>query len=95
MEWAKDIINYYRRRWSIETLFGDLESRGFNINKTSVKNPEMLQNLLILVAIAFCFTFIMGLAKPLFKDILPKIFRKNRLKSYSVFHINHRLLYKK
>ncbi|GAB4193960.1 MAG: hypothetical protein OHK0057_13540 [Thermoflexibacter sp.] len=34
----------------------------------------------------------MGLAKPLFKDILPKIFRKNRLKSYSVFHIGKEII---
>lgn len=23
---------YYRKRWSIETLFGDIKSRGFNIH---------------------------------------------------------------
>jgi hypothetical protein len=57
----------------------------------------MLDNLLILVAIAFCLCFIMGFAKPLFRDILPmggnpQIFRKDRLKNYSIFHIGKKIL---
>ncbi len=92
LEWAKDIMNYYRRRWGIETLFGDLKSRGFHIHQTRLKKPEMLSNLLILVAIAFCLCFIIGLAEPLLKTISPKIFRQDRLASYSIFHIGKKLL---
>lgn len=92
MEWAKDIMDYYKKRWGIETLFADLKSRGFNIHKTRIKSPEMLHNLLILVAIAFCLCLIMGQAKCLFKDILPKIFRKDRLKSYSLLTLGKKIL---
>ncbi len=91
-EWAKNIITYYRRRWGIKTLFGDLKSRGFPLHKTRVKKPEMLCNLLILVAIAFCLCFIVGLAEALLKDISPKILRQDRLESYSIFHIGKKLL---
>jgi hypothetical protein len=97
LAWAKEMMVYYQKRWSIETLFSDLKSRGFNIHKTRIKHPAMLDNLLILVAIAFCLCFIMGLAKPLFRDILPmggnpQIFRKDRLKNYSIFHIGKKIL---
>lgn len=46
LEWAKQMMVYYQRRLGIETLFADLKSRGFNIHKTRIKNPEMLHNLL-------------------------------------------------
>lgn len=92
LQWAKDIMDYYKQRWGIETLFGDLKSRGFNIHKTRIKNPEMLHNLLILVAIAFCLCLIMGQARSLLKDKIPKICRKDRLKSYSILTLGRKII---
>jgi hypothetical protein len=91
-EWAKDIMDYYKKRWGIETLFADLKSRGFNIHKTRIKNLQMLHNLLLLVALAFCLCLIIGQAKELFKGILPKIFRKDRLKTYSLLTLGKKIL---
>lgn len=84
MDWAKDMMDYYDQRWSIETLFSDLKSRSFNIHKTRIKDPDMLHNLLIIVAIAFCLCLIIGEAKQLFNSILAKIIRKNKIKNYSI-----------
>jgi hypothetical protein len=66
-----------KRALRIETLFADWQSRGFHIHKTRIKNPAILHNLLILLAIAFSLSLIMGQGKGLFKDLLPKIFRKD------------------
>jgi DDE family transposase len=44
----------YRRRWGIETLFGALKSRGFDLEATHVvRYPERLERLLGLLALAF------------------------------------------
>jgi hypothetical protein len=44
----------YRRRWGIETLFGALKSRGFDLEATHVvRYPERLERLVGLLALAF------------------------------------------
>ena len=43
----------YKKRWGIETLFGALKSRGFNLEETHLKDPERLSRLLALLALAF------------------------------------------
>jgi hypothetical protein len=44
----------YRRRWGIETLFGALKSRGFDLEATHVvRYPERLERLLGPLALAF------------------------------------------
>lgn len=50
----------YALRWGIETLFGALKSRGFNLEATHVTEPERLCRLLALLAIAFCWAFAAG-----------------------------------
>jgi Transposase DDE domain len=42
----------YRERWQIEMLFGNLKTRGFNLEDTHLTNPKKLQLLLALLAIA-------------------------------------------
>jgi hypothetical protein len=92
IEWAKDIMDYYKKRWSIETLFADIKSRGFNIHKTRIKDPEMLHNLLIMIAIAFYLCMIIGVAKDEIVERLPKIFRKDRMNELSNFQIGRRII---
>jgi hypothetical protein len=50
----------YKKRWGIETLFGALKSRGFNLEDTHLKDPERLNRLIALLAIAFTWAFIVG-----------------------------------
>ena len=92
LEWAYDMMQYYKQRWAIETLFADIKSRGFNIHKTRIKKPEMLHNLLIMVAIAFYLCIIIGVAKKEIAKRLPKIFRKDRMHELSTFQIGRGII---
>ena len=47
------IINSYKARWNIETMFGCLKSRGFRFEDTHLKDPERISKLLALLALAF------------------------------------------
>jgi len=50
----------YKKRWGIETLFGALKSRGFNLIDTRLQDPERLSKLLALLALAFTWAFVVG-----------------------------------
>jgi hypothetical protein len=51
---APDIMDAYKRRFSIETLFKDFKSRGFNLHQNRLTKINALTNLVIVAAIAFC-----------------------------------------
>ena len=59
----------YRKRWGIETLFGALKSRGFNLEDTHLKDPERLSRLLALLALAFTWAFVVGLWQASVKEL--------------------------
>lgn len=42
----------YRQRWTIETLFGNLKTRGFDLEATHITYPGKLETLLVLMSIA-------------------------------------------
>lgn len=50
----------YGKRWGIETLFGVLKSRGFDLEATHVTESERLSKLLALLSIALCWAFAAG-----------------------------------
>ena len=50
----------FKKRWEIETLFGCLKTRGFNLEDTHLTEPERLSKLLALLAIAFCWAHKVG-----------------------------------
>ena len=74
----------YKNRWGIETLFGSLKSRGFNLEDTHLKDSERLSRLLGLLALAFTWAFVVGLWQASVKELklkkhgyLPKsVFRR-------------------
>ena len=45
-------LERYRRRWSIETLFGNLKTHGFDMEATHITDPKKLETLLVLMAVA-------------------------------------------
>lgn len=57
LEYAPDIMAFYKKRFSIETIFGDIKSRGFNLQKQRVKDLKMISNILIIVCLAFFIVF--------------------------------------
>jgi Transposase DDE domain len=48
-----DLLADYRLRWGIESLFGALKSRGFDLESTHLRHSERLERLLALLALAF------------------------------------------
>ena len=57
---SPEMIEEYRRRWQIETLFGCLKSRGFDLEETHLRESERLEKLLGLLALAICWSWLTG-----------------------------------
>jgi hypothetical protein len=84
LELAEMACSYYRRRFSIETLFKDFKSSGFQLHKTKVENPSMIANLMIVVCLCFLLCFALGVSVQEHKDL--KLFcRPDRVKDLSYF----------
>ena len=65
-------IDLYQKRWEIEILFGCLKSRGFNLEDTHMTEPGKIEKLLFVLAIAFCWSYKIGVAKDAEKAIPKK-----------------------
>lgn len=57
---SKNALAEYALRWEIETLFGCLKSRGFNLEDTHLTEPDRIKSLLALLALAFCWVHLVG-----------------------------------
>jgi Transposase DDE domain len=53
-------IKDYAQRWSVETLFGILKTRGFCLESTHLVDSERLSKLLALLSLALCWAFLVG-----------------------------------
>ncbi|SMF95105.1 Transposase DDE domain-containing protein [Methylomagnum ishizawai] len=53
-------IDAYADRWQVETLFGALKSRGFNLEDTHLTDPKRLAKLMGLLALAFAWPYRTG-----------------------------------
>lgn len=51
----------YKRRFSIETFFSDQKSRGFNIHKSHISDPDRLQRLMIPACLAYIWIVYLGI----------------------------------
>ncbi len=52
----------YRQRWTIETLFANLKTRGFDLETTHIANPKKLATLIAILAIATALAVKTGVA---------------------------------
>lgn len=89
-ELAFDIAQYYKKRWSIETFFGDVKSRGFNIHKSKLTDPQRVAKLLIVACLAYILLFRIGQEEQN-SILIPKVTRKNRL-DLSIFTLGKKLV---
>jgi len=85
---------WYRRRFSIETLFSDVKGRGFHLDQTRLWQPERLNRLILAVAIAYIFTVFLGVDL-IQRGPFEKLFRTDRF-YHSLFqlglsYLNHLL----
>jgi hypothetical protein len=58
----KRALARYRKRWKIESLFGALKTRGFNLEATHMADPAKLSTLIALLTLAAAFACKAGLA---------------------------------
>jgi len=79
----------YKKRWGIETLFGALKSRGFNLEDTRLQDPERLSKLLALLAIAFTWAFVVGAWQAAVKELKLK---KHGYPPKSIFRLGLNIL---
>ena len=59
-DYPSHALAIYRYRWSIECLFGQMKTRGFNLEDTHLKCTTRLSQLLALVTIALLWSYLTG-----------------------------------
>ena len=85
-----DTARYYQKRWSIETFFGDIKSRGFNIHKSKLTDPQRVAKLLIVACLAYILLFRLG-EQEQNSPLVAKVTRKDRM-DLSVFTLGKKLV---
>ncbi len=50
----------YKLRWRIETMFGCLKSRGFELEETHLTNPRKISKLMMMLGLVLCLAMLMG-----------------------------------
>jgi len=60
---ARHALARYRQRWTIETMFGNLKTKGFALESTHLTNPDKLCTLLALLAFAVALSVKTGAAR--------------------------------
>jgi len=51
---------YYKKRFKIETFFSDQKSRGFNLHKSHISDPDRLSRLMIATCLAYIWIIYLG-----------------------------------
>lgn len=77
-------LQNYRERWSIETMFANLKTRGFNMEDTHITNPDKLSTLLAILALAVAMTAKTGVTAACLKPIAVK---KHGRRALSLFRL--------
>lgn len=57
----KTAKQWYKKRFTTETLFSDVKKRGFQIAETRLQKPERVDRLLFVAAVAYVFTIWLGI----------------------------------
>lgn len=77
-----ELKNWYKKRWGIEVFFQALKGRGFNIEKSSLKNLEKYRKLFAVVSIAYTICWAVGIEAG--KENAVRV-KKHGYPQYSVF----------
>jgi hypothetical protein len=56
----EDPLGVYRRRWEIEVMFSCLKTRGFRMEDTHITDPDKIEKVIFVLAIAFCWAYRIG-----------------------------------
>ena len=79
----EESLEYYKKRWQIETLFKAFKSSGFNIENTHVTDQKRLEKLFMIIMIALIWCYKIG--DYIDENIKPIKIKKHQRKAFSVF----------
>ena len=91
MECLVEAVNWYRFRFRIETFFSDQKSRGFNLHKSRLSNPDRIARFLFASCLAYIWMLNLGVTARKKPDIMRQIHRADRC-DLSLFQIGLRYL---
>ena len=86
----EEALYWYKKRFTIETLFSDQKSRGFHIHKSHIAIPERLERPLIATAMACLFVIYFGIYAKLHG--FQKIIHRTERCDLSMFKLGQRFL---
>lgn len=78
----ENAIDKYLNRWSIETFFGTLKTRGFNFEQTRLLKRNRMKKLIAVLALTYCWSIKIGLWRH-FNE--PIILKKHQRRAMSLF----------
>jgi len=90
IELVSEAVYWYKKRFQIETFFSDEKSRGFNLDKSHLSDPQRLAVLMIAACLAYLWIIYLGLVA-VRKDLVRVIHRADRC-DWSLFHLGLALL---
>lgn len=82
--------DWYRKRMRIETFFSDQKSRGFQLDRSHLSDPDRVQRLMVAASLAYLWIIYLGVVAQK-DDWIPIIHRKHRC-DLSLFQLGLRLL---
>jgi len=86
-EKSKDALAEYKLRWGIETMFGCLKSRGFELEETHLTAADKISKLLMLLALALCLAILTGEIKTEITGMVKMKLKNNGRYAKSLFRI--------
>ncbi len=86
-EQGKDALAEYKVRWGIETMFGCLKSRGFEMEETHLTDTRRISKLLMLLALALCLAILTGEIKTEITRTVKMKLKNNGRYAKSLFRI--------
>jgi hypothetical protein len=91
---SRNAFAIYKKRWTIETLFASLKSRGFHLEVTHLNDPARLWRLFALLAIALLWAYKCGLFLMEEKNITVKKHGRlaHSITAYGLQELQHSLL---
>ena len=90
MDFAQQICGYYKKRFTIETLFSDQKTKGFQLHRSKIDDPTRLAKLLIAACLAYIFLILIALQGQR-NNLVRQVHRKDRC-DLSLFMLGKRLL---
>jgi hypothetical protein len=60
LDLVEEVCHWYQRRFKIETFFSDQKSRGFNLHKSHLSNPDRLAKLMLAACLAYLWIVYLG-----------------------------------